>query len=54
MSKKKDLTLSLPWKLTSGTDGIPLYSIKKCIFELVRPIHSLYIASLKTTQCPDF
>lgn len=49
-----DLTLSLPWKLTSGPDGIPLYLLKKCIFTLAKPIHALFNTSLKTTQFPEF
>lgn len=49
-----DLCLSLPDKLTSGPDGIPLYFLKRCIFVITKPLCSLFNASLRLGIFPDY
>lgn len=49
-----DLVLELPYKLSSGPDGVPLYLIKNCIFTLAKPLAFMYNISLSTGSFPEY
>ncbi|VEN34087.1 unnamed protein product, partial [Callosobruchus maculatus] len=34
--------MSLPWKLSTGPDNIPMFFIKRCIFTLTKPLQLLF------------
>nr|CAH7731002.1 unnamed protein product [Callosobruchus chinensis] len=44
--------MSLPWKLSTGPDKIPMYFLKSCIFTLTKPLQLLFNKSLRSGQFP--
>ena len=45
---------SIPWKFSSGPDGIPGFLLKKCVFTLAVPLLSLFNRSLLLGMFPGY